>query len=77
MAVKFKDNSKEIKKQLEEALLKAANEISNTMETTAKKKAPVDSGNLRSHIYGEAGKNGKEIIARVGTNIEYAVGYAA
>jgi HK97 gp10 family phage protein len=42
------------------------------MEGIAKENSPVDTGNLRGKIYGETGENNGDIIARVGTNVEYA-----
>lgn len=70
--VKFINNSKIIKAQMNEAYKRAAKEIALEMEGIAKENSPVDTGNLRSKIYGESGKKNGDIIARVGTNTEYA-----
>lgn len=43
------------------------------VETKAKRLCPVDTGRLRSSITHEVGMLGKTVIARVGTNVDYAV----
>ncbi len=43
------------------------------VELDAKRMAPVDTGRLQQSITHEIEKKPKEIIGRVGTNVEYAV----
>lgn len=42
------------------------------VERRAKQLAPVDTGRLRSSVTHELGRNGGELAARIGTNVEYA-----
>jgi HK97 gp10 family phage protein len=42
------------------------------VETAAKRGAPVDTGRLRSSITHELGRDGGDLVGRVGTNVEYA-----
>jgi len=44
----------------------------NTVTRIAKRLAPVDTGRLRSSIANELGRDSKGLVARVGTNVEYA-----
>lgn len=43
------------------------------VENDAKRICPVDTGRLRASLTHEVEKSGKEIIGRVGTNVEYAI----
>lgn len=42
------------------------------VERRAKQLAPVDTGRLRSSITHETGREGGELVGRVGTNVDYA-----
>lgn len=42
------------------------------IESAAKKACPVNTGRLRASITHEVSAEGKEVVARVGTNVEYA-----
>ena len=46
--------------------------VANTVTRIAKRLAPVDTGRLRSSIVNELGRDGRGLVARVGTNVEYA-----
>lgn len=43
------------------------------VETAAKRLAPVDTGRLRSSLTHERGRDEKGLVARVGTNVDYAI----
>lgn len=43
------------------------------VETAAKRLAPVDTGRLRSSITRELGEDAQGLVARIGTNVEYAI----
>ena len=43
------------------------------VERAAKRLAPVDTGRLRSSITHELGRDGRGLVARIGTNVSYAV----
>ena len=51
---------------------KALAKFAVRVSTSAKRLAPVDTGRLRSSITFELGKDGGDIVARVGTNVHYA-----
>lgn len=53
---------------LEKAVLKGALKV----EGSAKRRCPVDTGYLRASISHQLLQNGKEPVALVGTNVEYA-----
>lgn len=42
------------------------------IENMAKTLCPVDTGRLRASITHEVGKEGNELVGRIGTNVEYA-----
>jgi HK97 gp10 family phage protein len=42
------------------------------VRTAAVRRAPVDTGRLRSSIAHELGKDSRGFVARIGTNVEYA-----
>jgi len=42
------------------------------VESAAKRNAPVDTGRLRSSITHELGQAGRDLVARIGTNVDYA-----
>lgn len=44
----------------------------NRVERAAKRAAPVDTGRLRSSITNELGAEGSDLVARIGTDVEYA-----
>lgn len=70
MKIKITDNSKEVKKEFEKAILKALETCGLAAEGYAKKLAPVDTGNLRNSITHTVDE--KEPAAYIGTNVEYA-----
>lgn len=65
----FIDNSKIIKKELEEAFLKALERCGMQAEGYAKDLVPVDTGNLRNSISHRVDE--KEKVVYIGTNSEY------
>lgn len=65
----FIDNSKIIKKELEEAFLKALERCGMQAEGYAKDLVPVDTSNLRNRISHRVDE--KEKVVYIGTNSEY------
>ena len=65
----FIDNSKVVKKKLEEAFLKALERCGMQAEGYAKDLVPVDTGNLRNSISHRVDE--KEKVVYIGTNSEY------
>ena len=65
----FIDNSKIVKKELEEAFLKALERCGMQAEGYAKDLVPVDTGNLRNSISHRVDE--KEKVVYIGTNSEY------
>lgn len=65
----FIDNSKVVKKRLEEAFLKALERCGMQAEGYAKDLVPVDTGNLRNSISHRVDE--KEKVVYIGTNSEY------
>ena len=65
----FIDNSKAVKKKLEEAFLKALERCGMQAEGYAKDLVPVDTGNLRNSISHRVDE--KEKVVYIGTNSEY------
>lgn len=58
---------------LDDRLYEAMEELGLRIEASARKKAPVDDGRLRSSISSEAQREGTDTLALyVGTNVEYA-----
>lgn len=43
------------------------------VESAAKRGTPVDTGRLRSSMTHELGREGGDLVARIGTNVDYAV----
>ena len=68
--VKFQSNSEEIGELFEQACERALVRMGLQGESFAKKKCPVDTGNLRNSISNKV--ETKEKSAYIGTNVEYA-----
>jgi HK97 gp10 family phage protein len=67
---------KQISQKLDAAdklVAQAVEKSAQLVEARAKEKCPVDEGNLRARITYQMIKNGREISARVGTNVWYSV----
>jgi len=43
------------------------------VESRAKRNTPVDTGRLRASITHELGSEGRDLVARIGTNVDYAL----
>ncbi len=43
------------------------------VESAAKRNTPVETGRLRASMTHEMGTEGRDIVARVGTNVDYAI----
>lgn len=71
MGATFKWNGKQHKKRMENAIIIALRQCALLVEAEAKRICPVDTGRLRASITYEIDENG--LIARVGTNVEYAI----
>ena len=70
MEIRFIDNSEFVKKELEEAVLRALERCGMQAEGYAKDLCPVDSGDLRNSISHRV--DDSEQAAYIGTNKEYA-----
>jgi len=70
MSFRIIDNSEEIKKEFEAALLRGLEKCGLVAEGYAKKLCPVDTGNLRNSITHTVDE--QEPAAIIGTNNEYA-----
>lgn len=70
MNVEFRDNSKEVLAEFQEAAVRALEKCCLTAEGYAKRLCPVDTGNLRNSISHKV--DDKEPAAYIGTNTEYA-----
>ena len=70
MNVEFRDNSKEVLAEFQEAAVRALEKCGLTAEGYAKRLCPVDTGNLRNSISHKV--DDKEPAAYIGTNREYA-----
>lgn len=70
MSFRIIDNSEEIKKEFEAALLRGLEKCGLVAEGYAKKLCPVDTGNLRNSITHTVDE--QEPVAIIGTNNEYA-----
>ena len=70
MGYSYKDNTDEVLKGLSDAMERALNRIGLAAEGYAKKKCPVDTGNLRNSITNEVVQPEKAVY--IGTNVEYA-----
>lgn len=70
MSFRIIDNSEEIKKEFEAALLRGLEKCGLVAERYAKKLCPVDTGNLRKSITHTVDE--QEPAAIIGTNNEYA-----
>ena len=70
MSFRIIDNSEEIKKEFEAALLRGLEKCGLVAEGYAKKLCPVDTGNLRNSITHTGDE--QEPAAIIGTNNEYA-----
>ncbi len=69
--VEFIDNSDEVKSEMHSALLRGLEKCGFVAEKYAKKRCPVDTGNLRNSI-GHVVVDGDSPAAYIGTNEEYA-----
>lgn len=69
--VEFIDNSDEVKSEMHSALLRGLEKCGFVAEKYAKKRCPVDTGNLRNSI-SHVVVNGDSPAAYIGTNEEYA-----
>ena len=69
--VEFIDNSDEVKSEMRSALLRGLEKCGFVAEKYAKKRCPVDTGNLRNSI-SHAVVDGDSTAAYIGTNEEYA-----
>lgn len=69
--VEFIDNSDEVKSEMRSALLRGLEKCGFVAEKYAKKRCPVDTGNLRNSI-SHAVVDGDSPAAYIGTNEEYA-----
>lgn len=65
-----KDNTKEVSRAIERAILVALEEIGLLCEGYAKKQCPVDTGRLRNSITHRVFNGGEKYVI-VGTNVEY------
>ena len=70
MSYSYKDNTDEVLKGLSDAVERALTRIGLSAEGYAKKKCPVDTGNLRNSITNEVVQSEKAVY--IGTNVEYA-----
>lgn len=70
MSYSYKDNTDEVLKGLSDAVERALTRIGLAAEGYAKKKCPVDTGNLRNSITHEVVQSEKAVY--IGTNVEYA-----
>jgi HK97 gp10 family phage protein len=68
LANKFKSMGKKIYTEQEQSLLQAG----MVVERSAKQKAPVDTGRLRSSIATRLNSSKDTVVVEVGTNVEYA-----
>lgn len=59
-------------KEIEEKLFDKMTLASDFVKNEARRRCPVDTGNLRSSLNDEVIKENNEIVGRVGTNVEYA-----
>ena len=69
--IKITDNSQVVRQELNEAVERALTRIGMQAETFAKKKCPVDTGNLRNSISNKVKTEGENAVY-IGTNVEYA-----
>lgn len=69
--IKITDNSQAVRQELNEAVERALTRIGLQAETFAKKKCPVDTGNLRNSISNKVKTEGENAVY-IGTNVEYA-----
>lgn len=69
--IKITDNSQVVRQELNEAVERALTRIGLQAETFAKKKCPVDTGNLRNSISNKVKTEGENAVY-IGTNVEYA-----
>lgn len=69
--IKITDNSQAVRQELNEAVERALTRIGMQAETFAKKKCPVDTGNLRNSISNKVKTEGENAVY-IGTNVEYA-----
>ena len=60
-------------KEVEQKLFGNMEKACLVVELDAKRMAPVDTGRLQQSITHEVERKPKEVIGRVGTNVEYAV----
>ena len=70
MNIQFTDNSKEVSDNIKAALLRGLETCGLVAEGYAKKRAPVDTGNLRNSITHDVDDG--ETATYIGTNVEYA-----
>ena len=70
MIYSYKDNTDEVLRGLSDAAERALTRIGLAAEGYAKKKCPVDTGNLRNSITNEVRSSEKAVY--IGTNVEYA-----
>ena len=69
--MKFVDNSKAVKRELERAAIRGLIKASLLVEGQAVLLAPVDTGGLRNSIGFKVDES--ELVAYIGTNCEYAI----
>ena len=69
--MKFVDNSKAVKRELERAVIRGLIKASLLVEGQAVLLAPVDKGGLRDSIGYKVDES--ELVAYIGTNCEYAI----
>lgn len=69
---KFEDRSKQVKRQLEDASMNGLEAAALVVESSAKAKASVDSGELRDKIDHRVFKKGNSGIAQIGSPLDYA-----
>ena len=69
--MKFVDNSKAVKRELERAAIRGLTKAAMLVESQAVLLVPVNTGGLRSSIGYQV--NESELVAYVGTNCEYAI----
>lgn len=71
MPVIFKNNSAQVKLQLEAAILTALHEIGGEVSSSAAKNSRVDTGQLKGSWAYQVGKDGNEVI--IGNPLENAI----
>lgn len=70
---KFTDNSKQVKKQMSQAGEAGMEAALLLIEASAKAKSPVDTGELRDKIDHKTESQGKELVGKVGSPLDYSI----